>query len=168
MEKESIMPAGSMFLPGTGKRYLRQVQRRETDPKAASRLLAYAMRKDGMSIRQICRALNKPYSTIRNWLVRAAERGISGRHDTPGPGSPCRLDGGQLAQLRTELIAGPRRCGFESGVWTAPLVVQHVKRTYGVPYADRGMCDFAQNRLFVQKTKAQTPQISLKIPDKGV
>ena len=102
----------------------------------------YAMRKDGLSIRQTGARLNRPYSTIRDWPVRAAVgRGMMGRHGEAGPGPPCKPDAAQLARLVDELIAGPRSCGFESGVWTAPLVVRHVKETYGVEYADRGMYD---------------------------
>ena len=139
MVKESIIPTGNSFLPGTSKTYLQQIRTKETDNKAAARLLAYSKRKDGMSIRQIGSALEMPYSTIRDWLVRAVQLGLTGRYDESRPGAQCKLNEEQLGQLREELIAGPRSCGFESGVWTAPLVVQHVSRTYGVEYAVTSM-----------------------------
>jgi len=69
--EESSIPAGKHFLPGTTAESMRAKHRDEEDPKAAERLLAYIMRKKGMSIRQICAALNRPYSTVRDWLVRA-------------------------------------------------------------------------------------------------
>ena len=166
MVKESIMPAGNMFLSGTSKTYLQQIRTKETDSKAASRLLVYIKRKEGMSIRQICGALEMPYSTIRDWLVRAVHLGLSGRYDEARPGAQCKLNDRQLAQLSAELIAGPRSCGFESGVWTAPLVVQHVGRTYGVEYAVTSMRQLMhRNGFFMQKAKTKTPKISLKIPD---
>ena len=139
MKETEKLPAGSRFLPGTSRIYLQECHRREANPKAATRLLAYIMRKDGMSIRQICGALNRPYTTVREWPVRAAQRGITGRYSDKIPGMPCRLDNGQLEQLREDLIAGPRSCGFESGVWTALLAAEHVRRMYKKEYSARGM-----------------------------
>jgi len=46
---------------GTTAESMRAKQLEETDPKAAKRPLAYVMRKEGKSIRQICAALNRPY-----------------------------------------------------------------------------------------------------------
>ena len=61
--KYSSIPAGARFLPGLSSASLRRMNREETDPKAAARLLAYAMRKEGKSMRQIGNALNRSYST---------------------------------------------------------------------------------------------------------
>jgi len=69
--KDSSMPARRHFLPGNTAESMREKHLEEADPKAAERLVAYIMRKEGRSIRQICAALNRPYSTIRGWLVRA-------------------------------------------------------------------------------------------------
>lgn len=44
------------------------------------------------------------------------------------------MDLGQLRRLHKDLIAGPQRCEFESGVWTAPLLAIHLKKKYGVKY----------------------------------
>jgi len=59
--EESSIPVGKHFLPGNTAESMRAKQLEETDPKAAKRLLAYIMRKEGRSIRQICAALNRPY-----------------------------------------------------------------------------------------------------------
>jgi len=67
--EESSIPAGRHFLPGNTAESMRRKQLVEADPKAAERLLAYIMRKKGMSIRRICAALNRPYSTVRDWLI---------------------------------------------------------------------------------------------------
>ena len=87
MTKSSTMPAGSRFLPGASKTYLQQIRAKETGHKAADRLLAYIKRKEGMSIRQICGILDMPYSTVRDWLVRAVQLGPAGRHDRARPGA---------------------------------------------------------------------------------
>jgi len=43
--KDSSIPAGKHFLPGTTAESMRAKQLEEADPKAAERLLAYIMRK---------------------------------------------------------------------------------------------------------------------------
>ena len=61
--------------------------RAEKDRKAKFRLLVFVMRKDGDAIREIERILLRPYSTIRNWLVRAAEHGLAARTARSATGS---------------------------------------------------------------------------------
>lgn len=137
--RTSSIPAGGRFLPHTSREQLKTMHRQERDPKAASRLLAYIKRKEGMSIRTICRDMNRSYSTIRDWLLRAVMAGVAFRYDEKRKGLPCRLDADQLADLCEDLVCGPQECGFRSGVWTAPLAARHVRQKYGVTYTTRGM-----------------------------
>ena len=131
--------AGSRFLPGRSIDDLQDMHKRERNPKAATLLLVCIMRKKGMSIRQIAAAHNRSYSTIRSWLARINEGGIGRRHDIKRPGGRPRMSPAQLKGLRADLIAGPQQCGFGSGLWTAPLLVTHIKRKYGIRYAPSGI-----------------------------
>ena len=146
--KYSSIPAGSKFLPGISATRLRSIQKNEKDPKAAIRLLVYAMRKEGKSMRYIGNSLNKPYSTIRDWLVRAMQLGVNGRYDILNDGAPCKMNPEQIEQLRADLIAGPHSCGFESEVWTAPLLAQHIDKKFGVQYATVSMYDILHRMGF--------------------
>ena len=62
------------------KRLLRSI-RKEKDPVARERLRACLHRKDGCSIRCICKIMVRPYSTMRDWLWRMQGGGIRCRHD---------------------------------------------------------------------------------------
>ena len=160
---ECYIPAGSGFLPGTSHAYLSEAQKRETDPKAATRLLAYMMRKEGKSIRGIMAALNKPYSTVRDWLVRAVQLGIGGRYDIINDGAPNKLSREQQKQLRADLVLGPRHCGFESGVWTAPLLAEHIRRKFGVHYSTGSMYDIFHRMGFsCRKPRPKHPKSASK------
>ncbi len=88
-----------------------------------------------MSVYAIAASLNKPYSTIRDWLGRAVRDGLGGIYDETRPGATCKLTPGQMEQLRADLIAGPDRCGFASSLWTAPLLAAHIRKRFGVEYA---------------------------------
>ena len=164
--KDTIIPAGHSFLAGTGAPYLRKLQRAETDPKARLRLLSYVMRKDGASIRQIGGALNKPYSTVRDWLVRGMQRGICGRYDEQMPGAPSRLDAQQLEGLKGDLMAGPQECGFESGLWTAKLLAAHIRKKYGVQYASSGIYEMLHRIGFSWQTPRPRHPKSASEPEK--
>ena len=142
MGNHTIIQKGNDFLPNTRISYLRKCHKREKDPKAATRLLAYIYRKEGYSTSKIADLLNKSHMTIYRWLLRAVEAGgISDRYDHHSPGAPCKLNKDQLTQLKKDLIAGPRQCGFESGVWTARLATMYVMEKFGVQYEARGMYD---------------------------
>lgn len=53
----------------------------EKNHKSKTRPLVFIMRKGGYAIREIEMMLRRPYSTIRNWLVRAVEHGLDGTYD---------------------------------------------------------------------------------------
>ena len=47
---------------------------------------------------------------------------LAGRYHDKHPGAACKLKPEQLADLKEDLIAGPTKCGFESGMWTVPMI----------------------------------------------
>ena len=152
MSKIILNETGSRFLPGRSIKYLQEMHRNEENPKAAIRVLAYIMRKEGKSIYDIGKALNKSPFTVRNWLTRVTLHGLGRRYDLKKTGAPPKLTIKQFAELRQNLIDGPRSCGFESGVWTAPLLINHIRAKYGVEYTDGGIYHILQRLGFSSKT----------------
>ena len=157
------IPDGTDFLPHTSRQYLTDCQKNEKNAKARLRLLAYVMRKDERSIRDIGGLLNKPYSTVRDWLRRAAEDGIRRRHDRKIPGPRAKLDGRQTGLLKRDLVAGPQACGLEYGVWTAPVIIRHVKNRFGVEYSSGGIYHLLRRMGFSwQAPRPLHPKSALK------
>ncbi len=89
--------------------------------------------------------------------------GFGGICDETRPGASCKLTPEQLRQLRTDLIAGPDRCGFESSLWTARLLIVHVGKKFGAMYASSGMYDLLHRMLPITQAKAKTPKGRLRI-----
>ena len=139
MKGKTELERGSGFLRGISIRYLRRCHADEKDPKARERLLAYVMRKEGLTIRQIAYRANRSYSTIRDWLVRVRDGGLKRRHDDQKEGRPCRLGAPQMRQLLLDLKTGPESCGFETSLWTSRLVREHIERRFGVSYRVSGV-----------------------------
>ena len=68
---------------------LKTEQKPDGQPKALMRLHACMWRKkEGSKIDEIATRLNKPPSTIYDWLVRMNEDGLEGRYDRKKPGRP--------------------------------------------------------------------------------
>ena len=167
MTAKQSLPTGGEFLYGVSVKQLQKLQKNETDPKAAKRLLVFIKRKEGMSIRGICALMNMSYTSVRNWLLRAVYMGIKGRYDEMRPGMECKLDDSQLERLRADLIDGPQKCGFNSGAWTARLVAIHVKKKYDVTYTYGGMYDLLKRIGFsCRKPRPKHPKSASKSEQK--
>jgi transposase len=71
-----------------------------------------------------------------------------GRLGVEGPGrNPCKLDAGQVVQLRAALEAGPAAYGWEQDQrWTLARAEALIERLFGVPYTLRGV-SFLLHRL---------------------
>ena len=97
VKSKELISKGIGFLPGTSKSYLLKCHKIETEPKICDKLMAHIHRKDGGSIRGIGRTLNRPYTTIHDWLLRAVQLGTLGRYEMMQEGRPCWLNSKQLA-----------------------------------------------------------------------
>ena len=132
------LPKGDKFLPDVSIDELKALHKAEKDTKARDRLLVYMARKRGHSIRKIADDFGSTYSTIRDWLVRA-KGGLGRLHDTKRSGPLRRLDAAQLAGIREDLLAGPRKLGFETDMWTGKILVEHIRRKHGITFVPRTM-----------------------------
>ena len=125
---------GKEFLPKTNLKYLYKIKGTEKDPKAKKRIRACILRKEGDTIMEIAEKLDEPYTTVQNWLARIQKNGIRDRYDIKNKGGECYLDDRQLKQLVRDMEKGPESLGYESGLWTMPLLKIHIKKKFGVDY----------------------------------
>ena len=89
---------------------------------------------------QIARSLRVSTKSVYQWR-RAWRAGGEEALASKGPGgSSCRLDEGQLEQLRAALEAGPGAHGWaQDQRWTLARAVALAARLFGVAYSLRGM-----------------------------
>lgn len=73
-------------------------------------------------------------NSIRGWIRRVKEHGVSGLEDKIYPGAKPRLDPGQQDALKAIVRASPEEAGLDTGVWTGPLVQEVIRRKFGVTY----------------------------------
>ena len=133
--QKSSIPMGPEFLPAVTVKEMQDLLRKEKDPKAALRLRACIMRKEGGEIREIVDEIGKDYVYVSRWLGRIAHGGVEARHDKKPPGTGPRLDAEAKKQLLRDLRAGPKKCGFEAARWSSSLVGKHIRAKHGVQYS---------------------------------
>lgn len=73
--------------------------------------------------------------SIYVWQEQYREFGLERMPAIPNPGRPKRLDSQSLKRLSDLIIQGPGASGYETGIWTGPLVADLVKREFNVVYS---------------------------------
>ena len=126
------LKSGHRFMPNVSTRKLIKAIEGERNPTAKFRLLACRFRKNGYSIRKICRELGMPYSTVRDWLVRMSKRGLKGRFNRRRMGRSGKLPRSLLRTVRKWLLREPNEYGFESGSWQLNMILEMIKRKFGI------------------------------------
>ena len=129
---------------------------KERDGTERSRLQAAKMRKEGMSIRGIAGGLCKPYSTVRDWLVRMHRKGPRGRYNKRRGRRKRILDNQILRKLKGWLAEGPAAHGFKSSDWHLDMILELLKRKAGVECSGRTLTR-ALRRVHLSYRKRSRP-----------
>jgi transposase len=134
--------------------------------KERSRAQAVLWLAEGVSAEEIAELLGVTRQTVYNWVGRFRRRdGLDLRArllDAPRAGRPPTALG-VIDPLIAELIdRDPREFGYHSAVWTAPLLMRHLKQAHGVEVSRRSIGP-ALERLRV-RWKRPRHQLSLR-PD---
>lgn len=102
--------------------------------RVARRLHAVALNMEGKTAPEIADILKVHRSKVFLWLCRWQENGITGILEGHRPGRPDRLSEEQRTTLTDILDSGPVSYGFNSGVWTCPMVSRVIKKEFSVSY----------------------------------
>lgn len=73
--------------------------------------------------------------TLQDWIHRYRYNGIAGLDKGPYLGGKSKLSDEQKSELVEIIAAGPEAAGYDTGVWIAPIIVELVKKRYGVSYS---------------------------------
>lgn len=81
----------------------------------------------------VARSLEVHPNTISKWMTAHREGGDAALRRRKAPGRTPKLDGKQVAKLRTIIVGkNPRQLGFGAALWSLPIVGQVIERTFGV------------------------------------
>ncbi len=122
------------FLPDTNMKKLYKLKKEEENPKVVQRITAYMLKKEGKTLWEISNSIKIPYTTVQNWIDRINKEGIDARYDKKQPGAQCKLDKKQINKLIRDLKKGPQKCGYDTNLWTSPIIQRHIKKIFKTDY----------------------------------
>jgi putative transposase len=120
---------------------------KERSRREQVRLQAAEMFADDADARQVARSLRVSTKSVYQWRRAWKAGGEAALASKGAGGNPCKLDEGQIAQLRAALEAGPVAYGWtQDQRWTLARVAVLVERLSGVSHTLRGV-SFLLHRL---------------------
>lgn len=99
--------------------------------RRAKAILGYI---EGKSVVALTSELDVRRSTINGWLRWYETGGVDHLRSRKAPGPVPKLTAEQLEELGTIIDAGPEAAGYQTGMWTGPIIGDLVHCRYGVRY----------------------------------
>ena len=142
---------------------LRRRARQESDGRVAARLIAIANALEGMDRASAARLAGMDRQTLRDWVHRYNEEGISGLSNRLAPGRSPKLTEGQMAALKAVVLAGPDPAVDGVVRWRVVDLCRWVGERWGVSYSETGMLRLLWSLdLSHRKTRPRHPQTDAK------
>jgi transposase len=102
--------------------------------RVATRLHAVALNMEGKSAPEIADLLKVHRTKVCEWFQRWQKGGIKGMLEGHRAGRPGRLSPEHHQTLADILDSGPVAYGFNSGVWTCPMVCRVIEDEFSIQY----------------------------------
>ena len=100
----------------------------------ARRWLAFELKAQGHSQREIAAVLQVSEAAVSKWMKAVRDQGEVGLHARPRPGAPPRLTALELRQVPEFLSQGAETYGFKGQVWTCARVAKVIGQEFGMTY----------------------------------
>lgn len=111
----------------------REDAKKSKDWRLSTRLRCLLLSSEGMTMDQAARICEVARSTVAEWIRKFRQGGLQAiRERGPYAGKPPRLSPDQYQQLREIIRGGPEAAGLDTGVWTAGVVAEVVRKNFGV------------------------------------
>ena len=88
----------------------------------------------GKTVAAISKELDSGRGSVYRWLDRYEAEGAEGLKTIKPPGAEPRLDEEQQAELAKIIEDGPMAAGYNTGVWTGPMIGDLIRKRFGVKY----------------------------------
>jgi transposase len=102
--------------------------------RVSRRLHAILLNMEGYKAPQIAEILKVHRTNVSNWLRNWETEGLQGILEGFRPGRPCSITDYQIQKLEDILDSGPIAYGFNSGIWTSPMVAKVIEDEFSVSY----------------------------------
>ena len=89
---------------------------------------------EGQRVVELAAQFDVTRGSVNRWLQWYEATGIEGLRTGSPPGPSPKLNDAQRAELTKLVEVGPIAAGYQSGVWTGPMVGDLIERRFGVRY----------------------------------
>jgi transposase len=89
---------------------------------------------DGRRVIELAAELGKTRGALNRWLQWYETRGVEGLQTRYAPGPAPKLDAEQQRVLTQLIEDGPLAAGYETGVWTGPMIGDLIAERFSVRY----------------------------------
>jgi transposase len=100
----------------------------------ARRLLAGRLLLEGGDVDEVAEIVAASQSSVRRWRLAVRKGGLEALKAKPHLGPKPRLKPKQKQQLMKILLAGPRKAGYQTELWTCRRVAEVVAKKFHVVY----------------------------------
>jgi transposase len=100
----------------------------------ARRRLAGRLLQEGRKIGEVAQIVAASESSVRRWHRAVKKGGVEALKAKPHRGPKPRLNAKQKRRLLKILLAGPRKAGYRTDLWTCPRVAEVIAKKFGVKY----------------------------------
>jgi transposase len=114
--------------------HLRKEAEKEGAYRVAKRLQAVLLNSMGRSSGELATILQASRSKVSEWLANYEAHGVEGLLEGFRPGRPSLLTADQLVDLADIVESGPVAYGYDSGIWTSPMIARVILEEFGVTY----------------------------------
>ena len=89
---------------------------------------------EGGRVVDLAEAAGVTRGSVNRWLQWYETQGVKGLVSGKAPGPVPKLLEAQQDELAALIDAGPQAAGYQSGVWTGPMVGDLIEQRFGVQY----------------------------------
>jgi transposase len=134
--------------------------RRDEKFSQGVRLYAVYQIAKGTNAKDLQELYSTSHKSICNWVHRYNSEGIEGLKDRPRSGRPSSLSPEQKSALEHVIRGVPLDYGYNTVTWTGALVIDFVKKSFGVEYKRAQIYNILHSLGFsFQKGKGYYPEI---------
>lgn len=126
------------------------------DYKIALRLFSILPIAKGESSRKAQELLLLSHNQICIWVKRFNEFGLEGLYDKPKTGRKPQITKEQLDWLKNVVLnENPTEHGFNTGIWTAPLLIKIIENHCNITYSDDMIYTILKKKLGLTHKKGK-------------
>ena len=139
---------------------LRSMLRKDEKFQQAVRLYACYQVSLGKRPKELESIYETSFKSICNWVNRLNEGGVEALIDKVKPGRNNRLGSDEFTEIKKIVLNKlPEEFGFNSATWTGPLLIELLKRNYGIEYKKAQIYNILKKMgLTFQKGKGIYPE----------